>query len=193
VRNAAVSFASVRYRAIIISALLFALLLLAEGILSFHTEDQIIFSSSQEMARIVFGGGAVYFAEFQFGNPGGAGLRFHRASRSALNADQAVFQNASCLGFTYLGSVKHSAYHYHIIGIPIWFPLILLGVVCAAAIHRYRRDFYNRWIARLCVKCGYDIRATPDRCPECGTLVQPVPRGLTATLRSMRRAGFPGN
>jgi len=41
-------------------------------------------------------------------------------------------------------------------------PLVVIAGWC----RRHRGDRHKG----LCPACGYDLRATPDRCPECGTL-----------------------
>jgi hypothetical protein len=48
---------------------------------------------------------------------------------------------------------------------PWWFLALLWAAAPARAIIRWRR---RPPPVGLCPACGYDLRATPDRCPECG-------------------------
>jgi hypothetical protein len=48
----------------------------------------------------------------------------------------------------------------------IFFPSLALFVLTTRRAIRDRRAIREG----RCAKCGYDLRATPDRCPECGTV-----------------------
>jgi hypothetical protein len=70
---------------------------------------------------------------------------------------------------TLTGTVR--AWQYHGVQLPHWF--VALGLLLGGtpffrtvrrAAQRKSRIHNNR-----CITCGYDLRATPDRCPECGT------------------------
>ena len=55
------------------------------------------------------------------------------------------------------------------VAIPFWFLFVLFGAMPARAIVRRVRE--RRFLcADRCKQCGYDLRASPQRCPECGTL-----------------------
>lgn len=58
-----------------------------------------------------------------------------------------------------------------------WDTLALLGAILPSArlaARLYRRHTLDRRAAAgQCVHCGYDLRASRDRCPECGSIVPP--------------------
>ena len=82
------------------------------------------------------------------------------------------------LGFFWINGTPGGSYfrpdangpaHFVAIGFPYWaLTLLMLTVpIWQLFLLRGRR---RRQLAGMCPVCGYDLRATSDRCPECGTV-----------------------
>ena len=114
------------------------------------------------------------------------GLRYwHDASPAQPGADSAFGQ---FLGFHimrdgYTPPDPDTIYSFRSVSVraPMWFPLSFVATLPAMRfiVFLLRRRGRSRALG-LCPACGYDLRATPDRCPECGMAVAPKPAEAAA-------------
>jgi hypothetical protein len=63
--------------------------------------------------------------------------------------------------------------------IPYWAPTLLVSIPALVAARRLVRRYVRRRRG-LCRECGYDLRASGERCPECGAGVPAAQRARTA-------------
>jgi hypothetical protein len=63
--------------------------------------------------------------------------------------------------------------NYKVIAIPFAYPFVLLAILPVTYLY-YRRRTLCRLKSGRCLSCGYDLRGTPVRCPECGAVPKVV-------------------
>lgn len=78
------------------------------------------------------------------------------------------------------GGFFHEAENHlgeEVIAVP-WWSVALVTALTALALAVARGG--QRHGVGTCIACGYDLRASPQRCPECGTPVRPAALGAGA-------------
>jgi len=93
-------------------------------------------------------------------------------------------RSRKALGFVFLRITPPAPVRGWAVAVPLWFMLLLMSVWPAWHFRGlWRRERRRRQRLGLCLRCGYDLRASADRCPECGERIPaqrcPSPNPLT--------------
>jgi hypothetical protein len=100
-------------------------------------------------------------------NPDYGGLfRITRVSQNGVR----VYASCGFVYCTYVYSQRTTAVYFTGFAVPYWFLTLAAGAFPIF----WLRDCLKRTRPGYCATCGYDLRATPDRCPECGSVPEKV-------------------
>ena len=158
----------------VLSAALFVATI-ALWVRSFVVSDQLTREAGPNNITARASRGRVWVFRWSMESPGGKPSQWSYASdRPALirdGRDPWVERYWSTPALTFRGGRSPSigAAYWDVI-VPLWLPAILFAVAPAWWVtrERTRRRRRRRERAGLCTRCGYDLRASPEICPECG-------------------------
>jgi hypothetical protein len=103
----------------------------------------------------------LYAREFQLD-------RSHDPGWSVYSKNDEYLLPVGRLGFAYHSFAASKPYDCTSVVFPHWAACVLLLVPPAGWLWP-RMRLSRRLPPDVCRRCGYDLRATPDRCPECGS------------------------
>jgi hypothetical protein len=162
------------YRTLSLLALFCTAALLATWIASYWRCERL-FLSRGSYADVFLSSGKVFVTWSDTGPPQ---ERVHlrwwsrpQMTEPSIPSGRIVYAGWRQLGF---GAGSETSYYggvpaiFRRVVVPLWFPvsLAMIWPIYHMTLSRRRR---NRGLAGRCLSCGYDLRATPDRCPECGS------------------------
>jgi hypothetical protein len=173
-----------RRKAVIAVGAALGLLLAALWVNSYRRQEVVGWSGGTRAYNVGVTGGSVALRRVTIAGSNGAVSFgdtgwYHNRSRATPMAP--AFQPRSCdiywsLGpFNFLRGGQGSGDGFagaawrisgHELIVPFWFVAILLGAVFALLTRLTRA----KPMPGCCATCGYDLRASPERCPECGAV-----------------------
>jgi hypothetical protein len=130
----------------------------------------IVHSSGRDTESIISNRGAMFFVKNNYADLPGTRGEYRAAEQRALDEYLAIgVQRWKPVRSATFSFQQHTA---HWLIIPHWFLVTLFAIPPLLRFRAWRRH-RRRATAGTCAKCGYDLRATPERCPECGTISWP--------------------
>lgn len=138
----------------------------AEAIQVNSSRGDVMFAWTRSGPNHTLGGGRFFYVRST--SPAQRGPLWQAAELAPGSYEQA-------LGFT-LGSDGGSGLPRNVLIAPYWFVIVML-VAATAGLARLAWRRSRRGVAedaRPCARCGYDLRASPKRCPECGDVATPA-------------------
>ncbi len=125
-----------------------------------------------------FGGAALLLTS---GSADSAHFQLLRGVQSRIGGNAVDYPEYSAAGFGFLEiGVRNdpTAPRTRVFIIPFWFLTCVAAILPALSGWSLVRRHRSIVMQGLCKNCGYDLRATPDRCPECGA-IPPAAKGAT--------------
>ncbi|MDB5320158.1 MAG: hypothetical protein JWN40_1789 [Phycisphaerales bacterium] len=160
-------------------SLVLCVVTMAAWVLSYQARDFFSWTQADRRLRLVAETHRHGLAAGVFVPVGTGGRLLPPEARWKYTAPKSYAQTVGSQGtfFKRFGFVfeysENGAFALRQLACPYWFIMLLTTILPAARLAAWRRRARRLSLhPTVCRHCGYDLRATPDRCPECGTVLK---------------------